>query len=296
MERQTITLHGHEVSYRIGGSGPALLLVHGMAGSAATWRAVEDQLAEEHLVIAPDLLGHGLSAKPEGDYSLGAYASGLRDLLVALGVESATLVGHSLGGGIVMQMAYQFPERADRLVLVGAGGLGREVSPLLRLLTLPGSELLLPLIFPRPVADNGNKVSTWIADRGVKIPRLEETWRAYVGLTQAENRTAFIKTLRAVIDLGGQTVSAHDRLYLAAALPTLIVWGDRDAIIPVQHAYAAHESIPGSRLEIVEGAGHFVHVEAPERFLAVMQDFLATTEPLVESDAAWRAMLLESHD
>lgn len=295
MERRTITLHGHEVSFRIGGAGPALLLVHGMAGSAATWRDVEQHLAEDHLVIAPDLLGHGRSDKPNGDYSLGAHASGLRDLLVALGIESATLVGHSLGGGIVMQMAYQFPDRADRMVLVGSGGLGREVSPLLRLLTLPGSELVMPLLFPRLAADNGNKVSTWIGDRGVKIPRLEETWRAYVGLTQSGNRTAFIKTLRSVIDLGGQSVSAHDRLYLAAALPTLIVWGDRDAIIPVSHAYDAHEAMPGSRLEIIEGVGHFAHVEAPDRFLEVLRDFLATTEPLVESDAAWRSMLLEMH-
>jgi pimeloyl-ACP methyl ester carboxylesterase len=191
-----------------------------------------------------------------------------------------------------MQMAYQFPDRADRLVLVGAGGLGREVSPLLRLLTLPGSELVMPLLFPRQAADGGNKVSTWIRDRGVKIPRLEETWRAYVGLTQSENRSAFIKTLRAVIDLGGQSVSAHDRLYLAAALPTLIVWGDRDAIIPVRHAHDAHAAMPGSRLEIVEGAGHFAHVERPEQFLRVLRDFLATTEPLAESDSAWRTMLL----
>jgi pimeloyl-ACP methyl ester carboxylesterase len=264
-----------------------------MAGSAATWREVEDSLAEDHLVLAPDLLGHGRSDKPNGDYSLGAHASVLRDLLVALSIESATLIGHSLGGGIAMQMAYQYPDRADRLVLVGSGGLGREVSPLLRMLTLPGSELVLPLLFPALAAEHGNKVSTWIRDRGVKIPRLEETWRAYVGLTQGANRTAFVKTLRAVIDLGGQSVSAHDRLYLAAAMPTLIVWGDRDAIIPVQHAYDAHEAMPGSRLDIIEGVGHFAHVEAPARFLATLRDFLATTEPLAESDSAWRSMLLD---
>jgi pimeloyl-ACP methyl ester carboxylesterase len=254
-----------------------VLLLHGLAGNSRTWRAVQPALADTHDVIAPDLLGHGESAKPMGDYSLGAYASGLRDLLAVLDVPSATIVGHSFGGGIAMQLAYQHPELCDRLVLVGSGGLGREVSWLLRLVTLPGFEYLMPLVFPRLVADAGNDVGRVLSRVSLGSARLSEMWRSYASLAGAADRKAFVRTIRGVIEPGGQTVNALDRLYLASHLPTLIVWGDGDAIIPVAHARAAHESIPGSRLEILEGVGHFPHVEAPERFIEVLDDFLRTT-------------------
>jgi pimeloyl-ACP methyl ester carboxylesterase len=254
-----------------------VLLIHGLAGSSRTWRDVQPGLARTHDVIAPDLLGHGESAKPKGDYSLGAFASGLRDFLAAIDVTSATIVGHSFGGGVAMQLAYQHPELCDRLVLVGSGGLGREVSWLLRLVTLPGAEHLMPFVFPRFVADRGGDMGKVLSRVGVEAPRLGEMWRAYASLAGAENRKAFVRTIRGVIEPGGQTVSALDRLYLAAHLPTLIVWGDRDDIIPVSHAHAAHEAIPGSRLEILEGVGHFPHAEAPELFLSVLTDFLSTT-------------------
>lgn len=276
---QRVTIHGHEVSYRMGGEGPAVLLIHGMAGSSRTWREVMPLLARDHTVIAPDLLGHGESAKPLGDYSLGAFASGLRDFLGVLGVGRVTVVGQSLGGGVAMQLTYQHPEVAERLVLVGSGGLGREVSWMLRALTLPGAEFLMPLLFPRFVADRGNDVSRGLASRGIKAPLVSEMWRAYASLAGAENRGAFLRTLRAVVDPGGQSVSALDRLYLAGGLPTLIVWGDEDNIIPIEHAYTAHEAMPGSRLEIIEGCGHFPHVEDPVRFVEILSDFLATTEP-----------------
>src|SRR3954468_24730941 len=141
-----ILLHGHRVHYRSAGSGPVLVLVHGITSTSATWAGVLPYLAERFTVVAPDLLGHGDSAKPRGDYSLGAHASGIRDLLVALGHSRATVVGHSLGGGIAMQLAYQFPERVERLVLVNSGGLGREVNLMLRAATLPGSEYVLPVL------------------------------------------------------------------------------------------------------------------------------------------------------
>jgi pimeloyl-ACP methyl ester carboxylesterase len=178
-----------------------------------------------------------------------------------------------------MQLAYQHPELCDRLVLVGSGGLGREVSWLLRLVTLPGAEQLMPLIFPRVVADRGDQLGSLLAKVGVKAPRLSEMWRAYASLAGAENRKAFVRTIRGVIEPGGQTVNALDRLYLAAHLPTLIIWGDRDDIIPISHAHAAHAAIPGSQLSILEGVGHFPHVEAPERFAEVLTEFLATTPP-----------------
>src|SRR5438105_1742084 len=129
---QFITIHGHQVAYRAAGDGPPVLLIHGIAGASTTWAHVLPLLARNQTVVAPDLLGHGESAKPRGDYSLGAYASGIRDLMAALGHDRATIVGHSLGGGVAMQFAYQFPERCERLVLVASGGLGKEVSPLLK--------------------------------------------------------------------------------------------------------------------------------------------------------------------
>lgn len=289
---QRVKIHGHEVSYRYGGDGPAVLLIHGMAGSSRTWKDVSQRLVADHTVIAPDLLGHGESAKPMGDYSLGAFASGLRDLLSVVGVGRVTVVGQSLGGGVAMQLAYQHPELLDRLVLVGSGGLGREVSWMLRLLTLPGAELLMPLLFPSVVAERGTEVSRALQDRGVRSPRVAEMWRAYASLSGAQNRGAFLKTLRSVVDAGGQTVSAMDRLYLAAAVPTMIVWGDQDHIIPVEHAHDAHESIEGSRLEILEGCGHFPHVEAPDRFVEVLRDFIATTEPAATSAGDYRELLV----
>jgi len=276
---QTVKIHGHDVRYRMDGAGPAVLLIHGIAGSSSAWRAVMPTLARHYTVIAPDLIGHGHSAKPIGDYSLGAYASGMRDLLGALGVQRATMVGQSFGGGVAMQISYQHPECCERLVLVDSGGLGREVSWILRAMTLPGAEYLMPLLFPSVVRESGNNISRSLRNRGVRLTRIGEMWTAYASLTESANRHSFIRTIRSVIDPGGQTVTAMDRLYLAARLPTLIVWGDQDTIIPVSHAHAAHEAIPGSRLEIIEGSGHFPHVEDPERFLDVLVHFLETTEP-----------------
>ncbi len=286
------TLHGHDVGYRMAGQGPAILLIHGMAGSSRTWVDVMNVLRRDYTVIAPDLLGHGESAKPMGDYSLGAHASGLRDLVVgALGVERATVVGQSLGGGVAMQLAYQHPELCERLVLVGSGGLGREVSWMLRALTLPGAEYAMPVLFPRFLRDLGNELSRFVRDRGIRAPHAAEMWRAYASLAEPDNRDAFVRTLRAVIDPGGQSVSANDRLYLAGAVPSLILWGDRDDIIPVEHAHAAHARMPNSRLEIFEGAGHFLHVERPAEVAALLHDFVETTEPAHNDPETFRALM-----
>lgn len=293
MTLRHVTLHGHDVGYRMAGQGPAIVLIHGMAGSSRTWRGAMPLLARNYTVIAPDLLGHGESAKPSADYSLGAYASGLRDLIVgALGIERATFVGQSLGGGVAMQLAYQHPELCERLVLVGSGGLGREVSWALRLLALPAAEYVMPILFPRFLRARGEHVSAFLGERGVRVPHVAEMWSAYASLTEAESRRAFVRTLRAVIDPGGQTVSALDRLYLAAHVPMLIAWGDRDGIIPIEHAYAAHRLVPGSRLEIFEGAGHFLHVEQPVKFVEVLRDFIETTEPARHDAEAYRDLLL----
>jgi pimeloyl-ACP methyl ester carboxylesterase len=277
---RAITVNGERVVYRRAGRGPLLLLVHGMAGSSETWRHVMPALAKRFTVLAPDLLGQGQSDKPRGDYSLGAHANTLRDLLDALAYERATVIGQSLGGGVAMQFAYQFPERCERLVLVDSGGLGREVTFYLRMLTVPGFESIFPLVCRPRLRDAGDLVATWLGRAGVRpTPASQEVWRSYASLADAENRRAFFRSLRDVIDFSGQAVSALGRLYRAAQLPTLIVWGAQDPFIPVSHAVAAHQAIPGSRLEIFEGVGHYPHCEAPERFVAVLIDFLASTKP-----------------
>jgi len=286
-----LTLHGHRVAYCRAGDGPAVLLIHGMAGSMRTWRHVVPELARRHTVLTPDLLGHGESAKPPGDYSLGAQASTLRDLLLALGIGPVTVVGQSLGGGVAMQLAYQHPELCERLVLVGSGGLGREVSWMIRLFALPGAEYVMPAVFPRFVRDAGSRMLGWFGRAGIRAPHFEEMWQAYVSLGDADKRRAFVRTLRSVVDPGGQAVCAKDRLYLAAAMPTLIVWGDQDPVIPVQHAHDAHAAMAGSRLEIFAGVGHFPHVEDPRRFVEVLSDFMESTAPARGGEFPWREIL-----
>src|SRR4051794_7225197 len=295
LERRTIELHGHPVSYRTAGSGPLLLLIHGITSSSRTWERVLPALAAEHTVIAPDLLGHGESAKPRGDYSLGAYASGVRDLLVALGHRRATVIGHSLGGGVALQLAYQFPERVERLALVSSGGLGREVGLMLRLATLPGSEYVLPLLCAPAVRDAAQSAARVLGSFGLRPGAdLQGIAEGFASLGAVDARRAFLHTARSIIDVSGQRVSASDRLYLAADMPTLIVWGERDPMIPVDHGRAAHAAIPGSRLEVFEGAGHFPHREAPARFVAVIEDFVRSTEPAAFAESHWSALLRTS--
>ena len=288
---QRVSVHGYDVAFRQAGAGPVLLLLHGMAGSSGTWIPTMHLLQSQYTLLAPDFLGHGRSAKPLGDYSLGNHASGMRDFLNLLGIDRATVVGQSFGGGVAMQFAYQFPELCERLVLVDAGGLGREVSWLLRLLTLPGAEYVMPVVFPSFVRDWGDAVSGFLRDRGIQRARTAEMWRSYRSLTEPENRRAFVRTVRAVIDPGGQSVSAMDRLYLAAHMPTLIVWGEDDRIIPLAHAYQAHDAIPNSRLEVMEGVGHFPHAEDPDRFVEILVDFMRTTEPSAATPEQLRQLL-----
>jgi pimeloyl-ACP methyl ester carboxylesterase len=294
MQREEIVLHGHRVSYRQAGSGPVVVLIHGITGSSDTWLDTIEELSEHHTVVAPDMLGHGESAKPRGDYSLGAYASGIRDLLAALGHDRASVVGHSLGGGVAMQMAYQFPERVERLALVSSGGLGREVNILLRASVLPGSEIVLPLLTARPLMELTNAVASVVGSLGLRPGAdMEEMWRGFSSLRDVEARAAFIHTLRGIIDPGGQRVSATDRLYLAAEMPSLIVWGERDPVIPFRHGLRANEAMPGSRLVSFPKAGHFPHRDNPRRFTRALLDFLEETDPAVLPESRLREMLRE---
>lgn len=286
------TVHGYRRAFLRAGSGPALLLVHGIGDSADTWADLVPVLARDHTVIAPDLLGHGRSDKPRADYSVAAYANGMRDLLGVLGIERVTLVGHSLGGGVAMQFAYQYPERVDRLVLVGTGGVGRDVNPALRLVSLPGTDLLLHLL-RLPTLRRAGRLGVPVVrrlpvDLGYDV---EDLVRIFDALPDGAARSAVVRTLRAVVDWRGQVVTMLDRCYLARGMPTLLVWGRHDTIVPVGHAHVAHAAMPGSRLEIFEDSGHFPHHSEPARFLAVLQDFLATTEPAGHDVDAWRTLL-----
>lgn len=277
-ELKYLHLHGDKVAYQDLGSGPeTLLLLHGMAGSSQTWRAVLPQLSKRYRVIAPDLLGHGDSAKPRSDYSLGAFAAFLRDLLDELGVARATVVGQSLGGGVAMQFVYQHPDYCERLVLISSGGLGQDVGWTLRLLSAPGAELIMPVIAPPPVIRAGNKLRSWLSAASIQSPRGAEMWSAYSSLSDSQTRQAFLRTLRSVVDYRGQAVSALSKMHLTSALPLMIIWGDQDRIIPVEHGRALDELRPGCRLEILAGVGHFPHVERPSDVVDLLEDFIATT-------------------
>ncbi len=273
---RSVVLHGHSLSYTDSGSGPVLLFIHGICGSQRQWRHLVDRLDEDHRVLVPDLFGHGQSDKPVGDYSLGAHAGTLRDLLDRLDIETVTLVGHSLGGGIAMVFSYLFPERVDKLVLVASGGLGREVNPLLRAATLPAAEIVLPVLASGWVRDRVSSAGRVLGGLGLRTGSdISEVWRGFTSLADPDTRRAFLATTRAVIDPGGQTVTAHDYLPEATQLPTLVVWGTKDRMIPAWHAASATTSMTRCQVELFEGAGHFPHLEDPDRFADLVRRFVA---------------------
>jgi pimeloyl-ACP methyl ester carboxylesterase len=280
------------VIYRIAGSGPPVVLIHGMLNSSSHWRSVALNLAGEHTVIAPDLIGHGDSAAPRGDYSLGAHAASIRDLLAAVGIDRVTLVGHSLGGGVAMQFFYQFPERVERLALVSSGGLGHEVSPMLRTAALPGMSTLLSMtIHARllgALQETGGRLRRRGYDWGVYLQAIT---RALGPLQNAGAREAFLQTLRAVIDVHGQRVSATDRLYLLESIPTMIVWGERDHTIPAAHGRRAHKAIPGSRFRTLANAAHFPHLDDPDGLSEALRSFIRETSPAAIEGGDWGAIL-----
>ncbi|OBK98078.1 hypothetical protein A5645_04230 [Mycobacterium asiaticum] len=280
------TIHGHRRAFRIAGSGPVIVLLHGVGDSSTTWEPVHAKLAQRFTVIAPDMLGHGESDKPRADYSLASFANGLRDLLTALEIDRVTLVGHSLGGGVAAQFAYQYPQFVERVVLVSAGGVTKDVSIALRFAAMPlGAEALSMLRLPGAVPAMGlvsRAVGTVVGStrftRDVaSLPRLVG------GLSKPGAVSAFARTLRGVVDTQGQYVSMLDRSYLMHGLPVQIIWGEDDLIIPVSHARLAHRQIPGSRLEILPESGHMPHGDHPDRFVQIVHQFIDTTEPY-ESD------------
>lgn len=286
------TIHGYKRAFRRMGSGPALLLIHGIGDRSDTWLPLIPILARDYTVIAPDLLGHGQSDKPRADYSVAGYANAMRDLLSVLDIERATVVGHSLGGGVAMQFAYQYPERCERMVLVSSGGIARAVSPFLRLAAAPNADLILPLLGRRVARLLGHalfRLWQWLdTDLGTDADDLRQVFDA---LPDAAARRAFVRTLRAAVDWRGQHITMLDRCYLTAGMPTQLMWGTRDAIVPFRHARYAHAAMPGSRLEIFHDAGHYPHHYDPARFVRVLREFLRDTAPASFSVAEWRDLL-----
>jgi pimeloyl-ACP methyl ester carboxylesterase len=292
LEVEYRTIHGHRRAFVRAGSGPALLLIHGIGDSSATWLQLIPLLAQHHTVIAPDLLGHGCSDKPRADYSVAAYANAMRDLLSVLDIERATVVGHSLGGGVAMQFAYQYPDRCERLVLVSSGGVSREVHPLLRLAATPTADLLLPLLGSRVTQYSLALLMRLMKAMDTDLGRDADDWmRVCQAFPSVTARSAFVRTLRAVVDWRGQVVTMLDRCYLTRGMPTLLIWGARDPVIPFEHARIVHKAMPGSRLEVFESAGHLPHRSDPKRFLSVLREFIGSTEPASYSPGEWRLLL-----
>ncbi|MPZ67145.1 MAG: alpha/beta fold hydrolase [Pseudonocardiaceae bacterium] len=286
------TVHGYRRAFRIAGEGPPLLLIHGIGDSSVTWQDVIGPLSRRHLVIAPDLLGHGASARPRADYTVAAYANGMRDLLGVLGVDRVTVVGHSLGGGVAMQFAYQFPDRTDRLVLVSSGGLGREVHPALRLASLPGADAVLSLLNVPGMRWQAQLLVEALRWTGSGLGTdADDLLRMFDTLRDSTARSAFLRTLRAVVDHRGQLVTMLDRCYLARGIPTQLVWGARDPVLLLPHAWTAREAMPGSRLVIFDDAGHFPFHADPQRFVAVVEEFMATSAPADWDSEQWRELL-----
>ncbi|MEU4519707.1 alpha/beta hydrolase [Amycolatopsis sp. NPDC024027] len=286
---RTRVVHGYERAYRMAGRGPALLFLHGIGDDSSTWLELLASLSADFTVIAPDLLGHGSSAKPRADYSVAAYACGMRDLLTTLDIDRVTVVGHSLGGGVAMQFAYQFPERCERLVLVGSGGVGAGVHPLLRLAAAPGAGLVLPLLGTPPAVAALRGFAGLL--RLFDDADLDYVLTRYARLVEPGTRSAFLRTLRSVVDWRGQVVNMLDRCYLTEGIPTLLVWGTEDRVVPSGHALRAHRAMPGSRLVLFEGAGHFPHRSDPERFLEILREFLAETPAARYDRGRWGKLL-----
>lgn len=286
-EKRRMVLHGAEMRYVDTGTGPVVVLVHGLMSSGDTWRLQVDRIAGAGFrVVVPDLFGSGESAKPAGDYSLSSHAASLRDLFDKIEVGTATLVGHSLGGGIAMQFAYLFPARVDGLALVSSGGLGRDLNLALRAATLPGSELVLPVLAAARVHDIGDRLlRAWSTAHLPTInPGAVEAWQLLASLADADARRAFLASSRSVIDVTGQTVSAKAKLATMSALPTMLVWGERDRMIPPSHLQAARRELPRSRVELLPRSGHFPHLDEPDAFNRALLDFLR--QDVLLADAA----------
>ena len=292
LEVQYLTIHGHQRAFYKAGSGPALLLLHGLGCNHTTWAPVVAALARRYTVIAPDLLGHGLSDKPRADYSVGGYANGMRDLLTVLGIDKVTVVGHSFGGGVAMQFAYQFPERTERMILVASGGLGPDVTPAIRAITLPGFHQAMGVVTLPGVRHLSTLALRALAASGLSQTRdLDEVAAIVDSFKDPRARRAIRHVVSAVVDWRGQIVTMVDRAYLTEAMPMCIIWGTDDTVIPVRHAALAAEFAPAATVEVIADAGHFPHKDHPQRFVKIIDEFIRSHPPATYHRGRWRQLL-----
>jgi pimeloyl-ACP methyl ester carboxylesterase len=213
----------------------------------------------------------------------------MRDLLLALGHRRASLVGHSLGGGVALQTAYQFPERTDRLMLISSGGLGTEVAPMLRAATLPGAETVVAGLAKIP-ASLTRRVLTVLPPL-VAASDANALAGVLRGLAGHRQRHAFVRTAHSVIDWRGQTVSATRQLGLLRDVPVLVAWGAKDTTIPPHHHQSFAERVPHAVLVEIADAGHYPHETAPDQLLGAMEAFVASTTPFRYCEADWADLL-----
>ena len=270
LELRYRVVHGYRRAFRMAGEGPALVLIHGIGDSSATWAELIPDLARNHTVIAPDLLGHGASDKPRADYSVAAYANGVRDLLTTLGIESATLVGHSLGGGVAMQFAYQFPERTDGSSWSArAAWAASQPRPAAGLAARRASRAVRAAV-ARHALQVGLSCACWSCwtPSGPGRPRLPHPRRRAARRDLPQRVHPYAAGGGRLAGPGGD--DARPLLSHRGHADDAAV-GDRDSVVPVRHAYGAHEAMPGSRLEIFEGAGHFPFHSDPARFVALVR-------------------------
>lgn len=288
-----VTVHGHRRAYVQRGSGPVLLLLHGLGCDHHTWDRVIDRLARTHTVIAPDLLGHGASAKPRADYSVGGYANGMRDLLTVLGIDRVTVVGHSLGGGVAMQFTYQYPELVERLVMVAPGGLGPEVTPALRAISTPGFHQVMGLLTLPGIRHLSVAGLRALQRTGLSATRdLGEAATLFDSFKDERTRAAIRHVVRAVVDWKGQVVTMSDRAYLTEHMPVCVIWGEQDLAIPVKHAETARRLAPKATVKVLPNCGHFPHLDHPDRFVKIVRDFVRRTSPSTYDPQVWRETLL----
>ncbi len=263
------------LAYTRAGSGPPVVLIHGLGCSRRTWRHVASRLAQTRTVIAIDLPGHGESDSPLGDYSPAGQATAVRDLVESLDMPQIDVVGHSLGGGIAISFAHQYPERTRSLVLISTAGLGPEVTPLLRVAAVPGADRAIGALvrLPDRVLRAGLGAMTWVP--GLVSPHDTDPLQDTIATLGDEiSRRTFVRTARTVIDMQGQSISAGEQLDRLTERPVMLIWGADDRTIPPRHFRELAARFPRARQLEVPSAGHFPHETAADVVAPALEEFL----------------------
>ena len=268
--------------WMVGEQGTPILLVHGILRFAEDWIHNIEALAQNHRVYVVDLVGYGCTDKPDIDYTQEEFVIFLKNFMEILGLHQVTAIGHSMGGGILTNLAYHHPDKVARMVLVASAGLGKEVHYGFRLGTLPW----LPQVMARPnrliisrafkdVVYNGEIISPAVVEE------------AYQRFYLPGARNALLKTIRSGLTLRGIKREILDQVRQALpslSIPILIIWGRQDNVVPLHHAHTALEHLPNAQLYVMEECGHFPMFEHPRTFNRLVDTFLACTEAAVRPE------------